>query len=115
MPAGLPKAAPPPPPPKLTMTAPFSCARGAASNISCAEVPPATFPSGACCALDLRVAALLTARRGPVLALYAPVKEAQTHMNERIDETKGNIKEGFGKLTGDRETEAEGRAEHDTA
>ena len=36
-------------------------------------------------------------------------------MNERIDETKGNIKEGFGKLTGDRETEAEGRAEHDTA
>ncbi len=36
-------------------------------------------------------------------------------MSERIDETKGNIKEGFGKLTGNRDMEAEGRAEHDTA
>jgi uncharacterized protein YjbJ (UPF0337 family) len=36
-------------------------------------------------------------------------------MSERIDEAKGNLKEGFGKLTGDEGVEAEGRAEHDTA
>jgi uncharacterized protein YjbJ (UPF0337 family) len=36
-------------------------------------------------------------------------------MGDRIDETKGNIKEGFGKMTGDRDMQAEGRAEHDTA
>ena len=36
-------------------------------------------------------------------------------MGERIDEMKGNIKQGIGKLTGDHEMQAEGRAEHDTA
>jgi uncharacterized protein YjbJ (UPF0337 family) len=36
-------------------------------------------------------------------------------MSERIDEAKGNIKEGFGKVTGNRDMEAEGKAEHDTA
>jgi uncharacterized protein YjbJ (UPF0337 family) len=36
-------------------------------------------------------------------------------MGDRLDEMKGNLKEGTGKLTGDREMEAEGRAEHDTA
>jgi uncharacterized protein YjbJ (UPF0337 family) len=36
-------------------------------------------------------------------------------MGERMDEAKGNIKEGIGKLTGDTETQAEGRTEHDTA
>jgi uncharacterized protein YjbJ (UPF0337 family) len=36
-------------------------------------------------------------------------------MGDRIDETKGNIREGVGKLTGNRDMEAEGRAEHDTA
>jgi uncharacterized protein YjbJ (UPF0337 family) len=36
-------------------------------------------------------------------------------MNERIDELKGNVKQGVGKLTDDPEMEAEGRAEHDTA
>jgi uncharacterized protein YjbJ (UPF0337 family) len=36
-------------------------------------------------------------------------------MGERIDEMKGNIKEGVGKVTRNREMEAEGRAEHDTA
>jgi uncharacterized protein YjbJ (UPF0337 family) len=36
-------------------------------------------------------------------------------MGDRIDETKGNVKEGFGKVTGNRDMEAEGRAEHDTA
>jgi uncharacterized protein YjbJ (UPF0337 family) len=36
-------------------------------------------------------------------------------MSERIDETKGKIKEGIGKLKGDPELEAEGRVEHDTA
>jgi uncharacterized protein YjbJ (UPF0337 family) len=36
-------------------------------------------------------------------------------MGERVDETKGNIKQGIGKLTGNTEMEAEGRAEHDTA
>ena len=36
-------------------------------------------------------------------------------MSERIDETKGNIKEGFGKVTGNERMEAEGRTEHDTA
>jgi uncharacterized protein YjbJ (UPF0337 family) len=36
-------------------------------------------------------------------------------MGERIDEMKGNIKEGVGKVTGNRDMEAEGRAEHDTA
>src|SRR5947209_3912316 len=38
-----------------------------------------------------------------------------TTMGERMDEAKGNIKEGIGKLTGDTETQAEGRTEHDTA
>lgn len=36
-------------------------------------------------------------------------------MGDRIDELKGNVKEGAGKLTGDRDLQAEGRAEHDTA
>jgi len=36
-------------------------------------------------------------------------------MSERIDETKGNLKEGFGKVTGNRDMEAEGKAEHDSA
>ena len=36
-------------------------------------------------------------------------------MGERMDEMKGNIKQGAGKITGNREMEAEGRAEHDTA
>jgi uncharacterized protein YjbJ (UPF0337 family) len=36
-------------------------------------------------------------------------------MSERVDEAKGNIKEGFGKMTGNRDMEAEGKAEHDTA
>lgn len=36
-------------------------------------------------------------------------------MGERMDELKGNIKQGVGKVTGNREMEAEGRAQHDTA
>jgi uncharacterized protein YjbJ (UPF0337 family) len=36
-------------------------------------------------------------------------------MGDRMHEFKGNVKEGVGKLTGDEELEAEGRAEHDTA
>lgn len=36
-------------------------------------------------------------------------------MGERMDEIKGNIKQGAGKVTGNREMEAEGRAEHDMA
>ena len=36
-------------------------------------------------------------------------------MGDRIDETKGNIKEGFGKLTGNEDMQAEGRMEHDAA
>lgn len=36
-------------------------------------------------------------------------------MGERIEEAKGNIKEGVGKLTGNEEMEGEGRAERETA
>ena len=36
-------------------------------------------------------------------------------MGERIDEAKGNIKKGVGKLTGDTDMEAHGEAEKDTA
>lgn len=36
-------------------------------------------------------------------------------MSERIDETKGNIKEGLGKVTGNKDMQAEGRAESDSA
>lgn len=36
-------------------------------------------------------------------------------MGDRIDETKGNVKQGFGKMTGNTDMEAEGRAEKDTA
>lgn len=36
-------------------------------------------------------------------------------MGERMDELKGNIKQGAGRAMGDRELEAEGRAQHDTA
>jgi uncharacterized protein YjbJ (UPF0337 family) len=46
--------------------------------------------------------------------LWSVDKEEQA-MKERTDELKGNIKQGVGKVTGDEEMEAEGRAEHDTA
>jgi uncharacterized protein YjbJ (UPF0337 family) len=36
-------------------------------------------------------------------------------MSDRIDEAKGNIKEGLGKVTGNQDMEAEGKAEHDSA
>lgn len=36
-------------------------------------------------------------------------------MAERFDELKGRIKEGAGKVTGDRTMETEGRAERDAA
>jgi uncharacterized protein YjbJ (UPF0337 family) len=36
-------------------------------------------------------------------------------MGDRMDEMKGNVKEGWGKVTGDKDTEAEGRAESDAA
>jgi uncharacterized protein YjbJ (UPF0337 family) len=32
-----------------------------------------------------------------------------------MDEAKGNVKEGFGKVTGNDRMDAEGKAEHDTA
>jgi len=36
-------------------------------------------------------------------------------MGDRIDEMKGSLKQGAGKLTGDQDLEAEGHAEHDVA
>ncbi|HZS01241.1 MAG TPA: CsbD family protein [Chloroflexota bacterium] len=36
-------------------------------------------------------------------------------MGDRIDEMKGDVKEGWGKLTGNERVEAEGRAEADKA
>jgi uncharacterized protein YjbJ (UPF0337 family) len=36
-------------------------------------------------------------------------------MSERMDELKGNLKQGVGRMTGDTDLEAEGKAEHDTA
>jgi uncharacterized protein YjbJ (UPF0337 family) len=36
-------------------------------------------------------------------------------MSDRMDELKGNMKQGVGKVTGDADLEAQGRAEHDTA
>lgn len=36
-------------------------------------------------------------------------------MGDRIDETKGNLKQGLGKVTGNTDMEAEGRAEQETA
>jgi uncharacterized protein YjbJ (UPF0337 family) len=36
-------------------------------------------------------------------------------MGDRIDEAKGSIKQGAGKITGDPHLEAEGQAEKDTA
>jgi uncharacterized protein YjbJ (UPF0337 family) len=36
-------------------------------------------------------------------------------MSERMDELKGNVKQGIGKLTGNTDLEAEGQAQHDTA
>ena len=36
-------------------------------------------------------------------------------MGDRIDEMKGSVKQGVGKVTGDKELEAEGHAEHDAA
>jgi uncharacterized protein YjbJ (UPF0337 family) len=36
-------------------------------------------------------------------------------MGDRIDELKGNVKQGVGKATGDKDLEAEGHAEHDAA
>jgi uncharacterized protein YjbJ (UPF0337 family) len=36
-------------------------------------------------------------------------------MGERFEELKGKVKEGAGKMTGNDEMEAEGRAEHDMA
>ena len=37
--------------------------------------------------------------------------EVSSTMGERIDEAKGNLKQGMGKVTGDEELEAEGGAE----
>lgn len=36
-------------------------------------------------------------------------------MGDRMHEIKGNVKEGVGKVTGNKELEAEGRVEHDSA
>lgn len=36
-------------------------------------------------------------------------------MSDRLDELKGNVKEGLGKVTGNERLEAEGDAEADTA
>ena len=36
-------------------------------------------------------------------------------MSDRVDELKGDVKEGWGKLTGNERVEAEGRAEADKA
>jgi uncharacterized protein YjbJ (UPF0337 family) len=36
-------------------------------------------------------------------------------MGDRLDEMKGSVKQGAGKLTGDKDLEAEGQAEHDAA
>jgi len=36
-------------------------------------------------------------------------------MGDRMDEAKGNLKEGVGKVTGNDSMEAEGRAEHESA
>jgi uncharacterized protein YjbJ (UPF0337 family) len=36
-------------------------------------------------------------------------------MGDRIDEMKGSLKQGAGKLTGDKDLEAEGQAEQDAA
>jgi uncharacterized protein YjbJ (UPF0337 family) len=46
--------------------------------------------------------------------LLQPSQE-ETTMSDRIDEAKGNLKEGLGKVTGNERMEAEGRAEHDSA
>jgi uncharacterized protein YjbJ (UPF0337 family) len=36
-------------------------------------------------------------------------------MSERMEELKGNVKQGVGKATGDKDLQAEGEAQHDTA
>jgi len=36
-------------------------------------------------------------------------------VNERVDELKGDVKQGLGKITGNERLEAEGKAEHDVA
>ena len=36
-------------------------------------------------------------------------------MGDRIDEMKGSVKQGVGKVSGDKELEAEGQAERDAA
>ena len=36
-------------------------------------------------------------------------------MGERMHEVKGNVKQGAGKVTGNKDLEAEGRVEHDSA
>jgi uncharacterized protein YjbJ (UPF0337 family) len=36
-------------------------------------------------------------------------------MSDRVEEAKGSVKEGVGKLTGNERLEAEGQAEHDAA
>ena len=41
--------------------------------------------------------------------------EVMKAVGDRTEETKGNIKQGIGKLTGNTDMEAEGRAERDTA
>ena len=36
-------------------------------------------------------------------------------MGDRMEEMKGSVKQGVGKVTGDEQLEAEGQAEHDAA
>jgi uncharacterized protein YjbJ (UPF0337 family) len=54
---------------------------------------------------------------GPILANFLcdfTAEDSRT-MSERIEEAKGSIKENVGRMTGNSELEAEGRAERDTA
>ena len=60
------------------------------------------------------VSPALTIRRLTGLRMAHTLRSLQS-MSERIDELKGNVKTGAGKITGDRDLEAEGRAERNTA
>jgi uncharacterized protein YjbJ (UPF0337 family) len=51
----------------------------------------------------------------PVAREARSLQEVHSQMSERLDEMKGNIKEDVGKITGNRDMQAEGRAERDTA
>jgi uncharacterized protein YjbJ (UPF0337 family) len=109
MPPGLASAAAPPPPPKLTM------AQIVRQLLTSIQVPISQLRHQDMWAPawpTVRTLPYLSNRRGAIRVIDS---RRPAPMGDRMNEIKGNVKKGLGKVTGNERLEAEGRAEHDTA